>query len=165
VAATIRHLQEGTDMPTENLFEAMSPERANYLASLPRKRVAAGAVFSDQHGRTLLVAPTYRPYWQLPGGVVEADESPLTAATREVREELGLPLPGRLLAVDWVAPAPGRIEGLLLVYDGGTLADEQAHAADELVDRLPAHMLKRIQAALQARTDGSTSYLENGSAA
>ena len=28
----------------------------------------------------------------------------------------------------------------------------------------PAHMLRRAQAAIHARTDGSTGYLENGSA-
>jgi DNA-binding transcriptional MerR regulator/ADP-ribose pyrophosphatase YjhB (NUDIX family) len=181
VAATIRHLQEGTDMPAENLFEGISPERANYLASLPRKRVAAGAVFSDEHGRTLLVAPVYRSYWQLPGGVVDADESPLAAASRAVHRELGLDMQlGRLLAVDWVAPAPGGIEGLLFVYDGGTLSDEQSGDVvlppaelqdwawctdDDLAERLPAHMLRRTQAALRARADGSTGYLENGSAA
>jgi DNA-binding transcriptional MerR regulator/ADP-ribose pyrophosphatase YjhB (NUDIX family) len=181
VAATIRHLQQGTDMPAENLFEAISAERANYLASLPRKRVAAGAVFADRHGRTLLVAPTYRPFWQLPGGVVDTDESPLAAATRAVRRELGLEVRlGRLLVVDWVAPAPGGIEGVLFVYDGGTLSDEQSGAVilppseledwawcteDELAERLPAHMLRRTQAAIQARVEGSTDYLENGSAA
>jgi 8-oxo-dGTP diphosphatase len=181
VAATIRHLQEGTDMPAEDLFEGISPDRANYLASLPRKRVAAGAVFSDEHGRTLLVAPTYRPDWQLPRGVVDADESPLAAASRAVHRELGLEVQlGRLLAVDWVAPAPGGIEGLLFVYDGGTLAAEQSAAVvlppaelhdwawcteDELAERMPAHMLRRTQAAIQARTDGSTGYLENRSAA
>jgi DNA-binding transcriptional MerR regulator/ADP-ribose pyrophosphatase YjhB (NUDIX family) len=181
VAATIRHLQAGTDMPAEELFEAISPERANYLARLSKKRVAAGAVFHDEHGRTLLVAPTYRPHWQLPGSVVDGDESPLSAATRAVRRELGLDMQlGRLLVVDWVAPAPGGIEGLLFVYDGGTLTAEQSDAVvlppaelqdwawcseDELTERLPAHMLRRTQAAIQARTDGSTGYLENGSAA
>ena len=73
VAATIRHMREGTNMPAEDLFVGISPERANYLASLPRKRVAAGAVFGDERGRILVVAPTYRPHWQLPGGVVDSD--------------------------------------------------------------------------------------------
>ena len=87
---------------------------------------------------------------------------------------------GRLLAVDWVAPASGGIEGLLFVYDGGTLSAAQSDAVvlppeelqdwawcteDELAERLPAHMLRRTQAAIQARTDRSTGYLENGSTA
>jgi 8-oxo-dGTP diphosphatase len=179
VAATIKHLEEGTEMPAENLFEAMTPERAEYLAGLPKKRTAAGSLFSDDLGRTLLVEPTYRPYWLLPGAVVAADESPLAATERAIRHELGLPLePGRLLVVDWVPPSPDRIEGLLFVYDGATLSSDQSAAIalppaelrswawctdDELQDRLPAHMLRRTRAALQARADGTTLYLENGS--
>jgi DNA-binding transcriptional MerR regulator/ADP-ribose pyrophosphatase YjhB (NUDIX family) len=181
VAATIHHLEEGTDMPAENLFENMTPERVNYLAGLPKKRTAAGALFTDGRGRILLVEPTYKPHWQLPGGVVDADESPLAATTRSVRRELGLTVvPGRLLAVDWVPPSPGRIEGLLFIYDGPTLSSEQIEsivlplpelrawkwcADDELAQRLPSHMLRRTRAAVQARTDGTTRYLEDGSAA
>lgn len=83
-------------------------------------------MFADDRRRTLLVKPTYKPYWQLPGVVVEADESPLAATARAVRYELGLTLtPGRLLVTDWVAPSANRIEGLLFVYDGGILSPEQ----------------------------------------
>ena len=180
VAATLHQVQEGHEMTAENLFEGMSAERANYLTGLPKKRVAAGAIFADGEGRTLLVAPTYKPYWQLPGGVAAADESPLSAATRAVRRELGLDVTlGQLLVVDWVGPSANRIEGLLFVYDGGTLAPEQSDtvvlpleelkgwawcSSDELPDRLPDVTLPRIQAALHARSCGATNYLERGTA-
>jgi DNA-binding transcriptional MerR regulator/ADP-ribose pyrophosphatase YjhB (NUDIX family) len=179
VAATVKHLEEGTDMPAENLFEAMTPERAEYLAGLPKKRTAAGALFSDDLGRTLLVEPTYKDSWLLPGAVVGADESPFSATVRAIRHELGLSVePGRLLVVDWVPPSPDHIEGLLLVYNGPTLSSHQSAAItlpqaelrswawctdDELQDRLPPHMLRRTRAALQARAEGTTLYLENGS--
>lgn len=179
VAATIDHLEEGIDMPAEDLFEAMTSERAEYLAGLPKKRAAAGTQFVDELGRTLLVEPIYRPYWLLPGAVVRANESPFSAAARAIRYELDLPVkPGRLLVVDWVPPGPDRIEGLLFVYDGATLSPEQSAAItlpptelrswawstdDELQDRLPAHMLRRTRAALQARAEGETLYLESGS--
>jgi ADP-ribose pyrophosphatase YjhB (NUDIX family) len=48
--------------------------------------MAAGVLLFDADGRVLLVEPTYKPYWELPGGVVEADESPHTAACRELKE-------------------------------------------------------------------------------
>jgi DNA-binding transcriptional MerR regulator/ADP-ribose pyrophosphatase YjhB (NUDIX family) len=180
VALTITHLEEGDDMPAESLFAAMTPERAAYLTGIPKKRVAAGALFCDAQERTLLVKPTYKDHWQLPGGIAEADEAPLVAATRQVHQELGLPLSlGRLLVVDWVAPRDGiAIEGLLFVYDAATQCDNQTEAISlpaneledwvwcddqQLSDRLPPHMLRRITAARHARTDGTTLYLENGS--
>lgn len=47
----------------------------------------------DDEGRLLLVQRGREPgrgLWSLPGGRVEADESPAQAAVREVREETGL---------------------------------------------------------------------------
>ena len=89
-------------------------------------RVAAGALFLDPAGRVLLVHPTYKDSWDIPGGYVEQGESPAAACRREVAEELGLDRqPRRLLAVDW---APHEREGdkLLFLFDCGDLADDQA---------------------------------------
>ena len=83
--------------------------------------MAAGALFVDDAGRPLLVRPTYKDGWDLPGGYVEPGESPLAACRREVFEELGIrPAIGPLLIVDW---APNEREGdkLLFVFDGGIL--------------------------------------------
>jgi len=94
-----------------------------YVASLARKRIAAGALFGDGAGRSLLVDPVYKDTWDLPGGAVEAEESPHAACRREVAEELGLDRPpGRVLAVDWVPSRPERPEGVIVVYDGGVLS-------------------------------------------
>lgn len=92
-----------------------------------RKRVAADVLIRDQAGRVLLVDPTYKSGWDLPGGMAEANEAPRDAAAREVREELGLSLPvGRLLVLDWV-PARGPWDDqLVFIFDGGTLPDEDA---------------------------------------
>lgn len=76
----------------------------HFTESLPRKRMAADCLIMDEAGRLLVLKPPYKETWDLPGGVIEQDESPWTAARREVPEELGLELnPGRLLAVDWIA--------------------------------------------------------------
>lgn len=65
--------------------------------------MGAAVLFTDPAGRVLLVEPTYKDYWEVPGGAVDADESPYDAAMRELKEELGLSVsPGRLLVVDWV---------------------------------------------------------------
>jgi ADP-ribose pyrophosphatase YjhB (NUDIX family) len=78
-----------------------------YVASLARKRMAASALFRDGTGRVLLVDPTYKETWDLPGGAVEAEESPHAACRREVSEELGL---NRPRAVCWRSTGcrPGR---------------------------------------------------------
>ncbi len=74
-------------------------------ARQPRKRVAADVIIRNQAGRLLLVNPNYKPDWDLPGGMAEANESPIDAARREIREELGLDLTIRtLLCIDWVPP-------------------------------------------------------------
>lgn len=51
-----------------------------------RKRIAADVLIRDEAGRVLLVDPTYKDGWDLPGGMVEANESPRAAAARELGE-------------------------------------------------------------------------------
>lgn len=140
--------------------------------------MAAGLVCRDSAGRVLLVRPTYGPNWLVPGGVVEADESPAAAAGREAREELGLDLPvGRLLVVDYLPPELPRTEGLMFLFDGGVL-EEPAIARlllpeDELsgwafvepadaAARVSPSLGLRIGAALASLSDGDTRYLESG---
>jgi len=61
-----------------------------------------------------------RDTWDLPGGAVEAEESPHAACRREVADELGPDrLVGRVLAVDSVPSRPERPEGLIVVYNCG----------------------------------------------
>lgn len=156
----------------------MESDRYEYIAGLPRKRMGAGAVFVDEGDRVLLVEPTYKDHWELPGGVVEADESPLAAVVREVGEELGLVVPvGRLLVVDWVPPGRYPTDGVMFLYDGGKLDREQTAAIalqeselrswawcdeGEATERLPALLARRVAAARAARHSGRTDYLENG---
>ena len=156
----------------------MSVQVSDYTATLARKRMAASVLFFDDGGRVLVVEPTYKPYWELPGGAVDADESPYAAAQREVREELALSRPvGRLLAVDWVPPRPDRTEGVVMVFDGGSLSADEVSAlrlppdelrglawctAEEAAGRLSALLARRLVAALAARESGEVAYLEDG---
>ncbi|WP_218023329.1 NUDIX domain-containing protein [Nocardia altamirensis] len=149
-----------------------------YVAALPRKRMAAGVLFRDKADRVLLVEPSYKPNWEIPGGVVEADEAPWAAAHREVLEELGWHRPpGRLLVVDYVRPQDGRPEGMVFVFDGGVLADGDTaamvfadgeilsagfHTLDETVGKVMPLLADRLGAALDAAREGVTVLCEQG---
>ncbi|WP_306359498.1 NUDIX domain-containing protein [Nocardia sp. CC227C] len=64
-------------------------------------RVAAGVVVVNGTA-VLLVRPTYKDHWDIPGGYVESGESPRDACRREVAEELGLAIREfRFASVDW----------------------------------------------------------------
>jgi 8-oxo-dGTP diphosphatase len=152
-----------------------------YVASLARKRMAATAFFRDSRGRVLLVNPVYKETWDLPGGAVEAEESPHAACRREVAEELGLDRPpGRVLAVDWVPSRPERPEGLIVVYDGGVLSDADIakilladgelegfafFTADEVASLVTPLLARRVASCLDAVAAGTVAALENGSPA
>lgn len=148
----------------------------DYTATLPRKRMGSAVLLRDDESRILLVEPTYKDHWELPGGVVDADESPYDAAVRELKEELGLSTtPGRLLVVDWVPPHAGRTDGVMFVFNGGLLdatvefrlpPDELRGWAwstmTEAQQRLSPLLARRAAAAMEAVTGGFTAYLENG---
>ncbi len=149
-----------------------------YSATLPRKRMAAGVLLRDSAGRVLLVEPAYKDHWELPGGAVEADESPYDAAVREVTEELGVVVtPGRMLLIDWVPPLADRTEGVIVVYDGGIVepgfegrirlrADELRSwtwsTLPEADTRLSPLLARRVRAAVRAADDRASVYLEDG---
>ncbi|MDH6133561.1 8-oxo-dGTP pyrophosphatase MutT (NUDIX family) [Kitasatospora sp. MAA4] len=143
-----------------------------------RKRVAADVILRDPQGRVLIVNPTYKEGWDLPGGMAEANEPPDEAAARELREELGLRVELRgLLVVDWVSPHGPWDDQLAFVFDGGTLTEAQAAAvrphdhelseavftpAAEVRAQLRSRLQPRFDAAMQALTDGRPRYLRDG---
>jgi ADP-ribose pyrophosphatase YjhB (NUDIX family) len=125
--------------------------------SLPR--VAAGALIRNATGQVLLVRPSYKDGWDIPGGYVEPGESPGEACTRELHEEIGVGgRTGRLLVVDW-APHPAEGDKLLFVFDGSLMTEEEPaglhldgveivearfHGAEELPQLMPARLARRL---------------------
>ena len=96
-------------------------EPAGGQGPLPAIPVSAGALIFDREGRLLILKPTYKPGWTIPGGVMEADgETPWEACRREVREECGLEVSrGRLACMDFRRPRPGRPGGVRFLFDCG----------------------------------------------
>jgi len=159
--------------------EPHEPEgfRAVLNAGLPRKRVISQMAIRDPDGRLLLCELTYKPDWDLPGGVVEVGESPQRAASREVQEELALTVPsGELVLVDWLPAWSGWDDACTLVFDGGVQPagiTEQIRPEpreirraefcdeDQIRERCAPQTARRALAALDAKP-GQPRYLESG---
>jgi 8-oxo-dGTP pyrophosphatase MutT (NUDIX family) len=165
----------------EDLLAEGAPEvefNPGIAARLPRKRAAAGALIRDDAGRVLFVVPNYKPWLDIPGGIVDEGESPQAACAREVREETGLVLPvGPLLVVDWVPPHGVWGDGLMFIFDGGIIDADQLGAVvatdseldglallalDDAADRLRPSQRRRLGAAVEAAEAGQPRYVEFG---
>lgn len=94
---------------------------------IPLVPASAGAMIFDRNGRLLILKPTYKSGWTIPGGMMEADgETPWEACRREVFEETGLRVrAGRLAAVDFRRAKAGRVGGVRFLFDCGALTDAQ----------------------------------------
>lgn len=119
----------------------MMMDRKTYHETLPKKRVSGGCLFFDEKGRLLVVYPTYKDTWEIPGGVVEKNESPRETVVREVFEELGLFCqPERLLCVDFTDENEKRTESLQFIFLGPVLSKELISMI-----RLPAEELREYR--------------------
>ncbi len=151
--------------------------RALLNSFLPRKRAISQMLVRDRSGRVLVCQLTYKPDWDLPGGVVEVGESPQLAVSREVEEELGLTIPaGPLVLTDWLPPWGGWDDALCLVFDGGvhdaTISEQIVKQAREIRsaeflshaevhERCADFTARRIDAALANLGEGPA-YTESG---
>lgn len=157
--------------------EAWRAHLAEGNATQPRKRVGADVLIRDDSDRLLLVDPRYKPDWDLPGGMSEANEPPADTARREVHEELSLDIrPGALLCVDWVSPHGPWDDALMFVFDGGTLGPAEIAGIklldgelgafafcdeDQAAERLRPYVWRRVQAALDGLRTGRAVYLHD----
>jgi 8-oxo-dGTP diphosphatase len=142
----------------------------------PAIPASAGALIFDQAGRLLILKPTYKSGWTIPGGVMEADgETPWEACQREVREECGIEVRrGQLVCVDFRRPRPGKPGGIRFLFHCGAVGEEslaaivlqpeeiseyQLAALPEALSLLRQSIRLRVQAATSAR---GLVYLEGG---
>ena len=143
---------------------------------LPTIPVSAGALIFDSTGRLLILKPTYKTGWTIPGGVMEADgETPWDACRREVREECGIDVrAGRLACTDFRPARPGRPGGIRYLFDCGQADDDALAAITLQPDEISEYRLASLDAALtllrpaiRRRVRAATRrrrfvYLENG---
>ena len=143
---------------------------------LSKKPSAVAVLFLNDEEKMLLVEPTYRTDWLLPGGSVEDNESPLEACHREIREELGLEINvERPLSINYIRHKDGR-ESYQMVFYGGQLSNEQVEAIVLPEDELKSYRYmtleesckcssagtqQRLPKALQALEEGNIIYFED----
>lgn len=150
------------------------------MLNLPQMPVSAGAILLDSEGRLLLLKPTYKSGWTIPGGVMEDDgETPWEACRREVREETAIEVTtGRLVCVDCRPAKEGRKLGLRFLFYCGEVTPEQIEgirlqayevtqyrwvAPTEAVDLLRPAIRRRVRKGLKAvRKNQGCLYLEDG---
>ncbi|MDD5715854.1 MAG: NUDIX hydrolase [Patescibacteria group bacterium] len=150
---------------------------SKFYRGLPRKRIGSGVIFLNVRGQVLLVKPSYKGHWSLPGGGVDLNEPPRAAAIREVREEIGLAIKEpEFVAVDYVRARGVKTEALQFIFYGGVLRKPQVkkirlrgneitewaffHAASAL-PLLSMESRKRVVRCLRIiRADRQGAYLE-----
>ena len=89
-------------------------------AGLPTKRIIAQGLLRDADNRILLCRLTYKPEWDLPGGVVEVGESPADGLVRELQEELGITVQVKgLITVNWLPAWRGWDDACVMLFDLG----------------------------------------------
>ena len=117
---------------------------------VPAIPVSAGALIFDEAGRLLILKPTYKTGWTIPGGVMEADgETPWDACRREVREECGIQVRGgRLACVDFRPGRPGHPGGIRFLFDCGPAGDAALAAITLQPEEIAGYRLVPLDAAL-----------------
>ena len=167
-------MRSGDDPPAVELANGVPAVPA--IPAIPAIPASAGALIFDRGGRLLILKPTYKSGWTIPGGVMEADgETPWEACRREVREECGLEVSaGRLACVDFRRPRPGRAGGLRFLFDCGEADDASLAGVALQAEEISEYRLAELAAALtllrgpvRRRVDAATRaasfvYLEEG---
>jgi ADP-ribose pyrophosphatase YjhB (NUDIX family) len=118
---------------------------------IPRIPASAGAMLFDGAGRLLVLKPTYKSGWTIPGGQMEDDgETPWEACRREVLEESGLVVAsGRLVCVDFLRPRPERPGGIRFLFDCGVLEDETLAGIVIQEEEISEYRLEEVGRALE----------------
>jgi 8-oxo-dGTP diphosphatase len=125
-------------------------EAAPAAEAVPGIPASAGAMIFDRKGRLLILRPTYKAGWTIPGGVMEADgETPWEACRREVSEECGLTMHrARLACVDFRRPRPGRTGGIRFLFDCGRLDDDALASITVQPEEISQYRIVKLGTAL-----------------
>ena len=160
-----------------SMSDVTAGERPELPVGVPTIPASAGALVRGHKGRLLILKPTYKGGWTVPGGVIEIGESPWEACRRETKEECGLDVTsGRLVCVDFLHPRPGRPGGMRFLFDCGVfddavldtvviqpteIAESRILPLETALPLLSGPVRRRVRAAYKSK---QVRYLEDGPA-
>lgn len=149
-------------------------EYKKYIESLPKKRMGAGVIIRNKEKKILMLKPSYKETLEIPGGVVEKNESPYQACKREVKEELGINVEvEKLLCVDYNSAKEILTESLMFIFYGGEIEEDKIKidnneivafdflSLTEIKEKTETQLYKRIEKSILALEANQTYYLEN----
>jgi 8-oxo-dGTP diphosphatase len=140
----------GSETATSTMIARVSDSSLEQPArEVPRIPASAGALIFDHAGRLLILKPSYKKGWTIPGGQIEPDgESPWDACRRETAEECGLDVvSGRLVAVDYLHPKVTRPGGVRFLFDCGVLSGAQLGMIRLQPEEIEAYRLAELDEA------------------
>lgn len=153
-------------------------KKIEYLKTLPKKRIAVGVLLFNDSNQLLVLKPSYKDHWTIPGGVVNEYESPIDTAIREAKEEIGIDIKlSKCLLIDFTK---NQLDGFLseslqLIFLGEKISDDDIKniiiGNDEIIESKFVHFeeaLKILSANISKRLNRLNGnfekfvFMENG---
>ena len=147
-----------------------------YFGNLPKKHIGAGVLIFNKSHQLLIVKPSYKDGWSIPGGGVDIDETPMLAALRETKEEINLDLENIVLVcVEYTTKKGIKPETLQFIFNGGELdvneiskifLDKNEHSefkfveVSEAITLLNERQQYAIPFCIEAIKNKNTAYIE-----
>ena len=112
-------------------------ELAAWRNNLPAKTCAAAVICVNNNREMLAVKASYKDRWSLPGGSVDRDEPPRTAALRELMEETQITLQPddlQFAGVVHLAPNSGMRDSLYFLFIARGVSDQPQPDGHEILE-------------------------------
>ncbi len=147
-----------------------------YFEKLSKKKIAIAVIFLSKNEEILILKSSYKHNtWLLPGGAVEQDESPLSAAYREIDEEINVNVKiTKLLMTEYNNSGDDYNESIFFIYlgsmncpidsikiDNKEIIDAKYVSHTELSNYCNKKMSQRILLAFEANKKNRSFYVEN----
>ena len=156
------------------IIKLLPPEE--YAKTLPRKHSGVVVLFFNDKDELLIVKPNYTDGWIVVGGTIEDNESPLTCAIRETKEEIGVDVENLgFVSVHYIPAVAPFGDSYQFIFNGGKLSQEQVQSIklqteeldefafvsmDKAETMIRPRLMARIKIGLRSMGNSSGGYAE-----